>query len=221
MRTLRQIIEVGNSLGATLPSEILNAYGLHRGSLVELRATPDGLLVQPAKIVSVLFPHGRELVTSTVRRHKRAFHTPSREDRLTTTRELVALPPLSVWETEATHRAACGNTFMSPGCAGPGASCVPAVPSPFMRSPTPMRMILLGQQPSCGVVSGVTLSYRETHRLQCADCYPRVRSTLWGQIPEPGAQTSEVTQDWRVEIAPDRKELLIQPIRPEGARFPK
>lgn len=86
MRTLRQITNIGNSLGVTLPREILNAYGLGKGALVELRPTPDGLLIQPAKIVSAVSPQGRDLVKGIVRRYKRAFDTLSKEDRPATKR---------------------------------------------------------------------------------------------------------------------------------------
>src|SRR3990170_1603129 len=36
-QTLRQITTVGNSLGVTLPREMLGSYGLEKGALVELR----------------------------------------------------------------------------------------------------------------------------------------------------------------------------------------
>lgn len=86
MRTLRQITNIGNSLGVTLPREILNAYGLAKGALVELRPTHEGLLIQPAKIVSAVSPQGRDLVKGIVRRYKRAFDTLAKEDRPVTKR---------------------------------------------------------------------------------------------------------------------------------------
>ncbi len=86
MRTLRQITNIGNSLGVTLPREILNAYGLGKGALVELRPTPNGLLIQPAKIVSAVSPQGRDLVKGIVRRYKRAFDALAKEDRPVTKR---------------------------------------------------------------------------------------------------------------------------------------
>ncbi len=87
MRTLRQITNIGNSLGVTLPREILNAYGLGKGALVELRPTRDGLLIQPAKIVSAISPEGRGLVKGIVRRYKRAFDALAKEDRQVTKRQ--------------------------------------------------------------------------------------------------------------------------------------
>ncbi len=86
MRLLRQITNIGNSLGITLPKEILSAYGLGKGALVELRPTRDGLLVRPAKIVSAVSPEGRDLVKGIVRRYQRAFDTRAKEDRSVTKR---------------------------------------------------------------------------------------------------------------------------------------
>ncbi len=86
MRTLRQITNIGNSLGVTLPREILNAYGLGKGALVEVRPTQDGLLIQPAKVVSAVSPQGRDLVKGIVRRYKRAFDALAKEDRPATKR---------------------------------------------------------------------------------------------------------------------------------------
>ena len=81
MRGVRQIVNIGNSLGVTLPPEILSAYGLCRGALVELRPTEEGLLIRPAKIVSALSPEGRNLVRRTVKRYRRAFDAPAPEER--------------------------------------------------------------------------------------------------------------------------------------------
>ncbi len=86
MRVLRRIINIGNSLGVTLPKEILSAYGFSKGALVEIRPTRDGLLVQPAKIVSAVSPEGRDLVKGIVRRYRRAFDTLAKEDRSVTKR---------------------------------------------------------------------------------------------------------------------------------------
>ncbi|HET8580012.1 MAG TPA: AbrB/MazE/SpoVT family DNA-binding domain-containing protein [Nitrospiraceae bacterium] len=86
MRTVRQITNIGNSLGVTIPREILVAYGLDRGALVELRPTNQGLLIQPARVVSALSPEGRDLVKGIVRRYKRAFDALSREERSVTRR---------------------------------------------------------------------------------------------------------------------------------------
>ncbi len=86
MRVLRRITNIGNSLGVTLPKEILSAYGLGKGALVELRPTRDGLLVQPAKIVSAVSPEGRDLVKGIVRRYRRAFDTLAKGDRSVTKR---------------------------------------------------------------------------------------------------------------------------------------
>lgn len=86
MRTVRQITNIGNSLGVTIPREILVAYGLDRGALVELRPTNQGLLIQPARVVSALSPEGRGLAKGIVRRNKRAFDALSKEERLVTRR---------------------------------------------------------------------------------------------------------------------------------------
>jgi len=86
MRTLRQITNIGNSLGVTIPREILGAYGLDKGALVELRPTNQGLLIQPARVVSALSPEGRDLVKGIVRRYKRAFDALSKEERSVTRR---------------------------------------------------------------------------------------------------------------------------------------
>ena len=86
MRTIRQITHIGNSLGVTIPREILIAYGLDKGVLVELRPTNEGLLIQPAKVVSAVSPEGRNHVKGIVRRYKRAFDALSKEERPATRR---------------------------------------------------------------------------------------------------------------------------------------
>ena len=50
MRLVRQIITVGNSVGITLPREFLDAYGLGKGALMEVRATGMGLLLRPLRV---------------------------------------------------------------------------------------------------------------------------------------------------------------------------
>lgn len=72
-QALRHITSIGNSLGVTLPREMLGAYGLDKGALVELRPTEEGLLIRPAKVVSALSPEGKEIVKDIVRRYRRAF----------------------------------------------------------------------------------------------------------------------------------------------------
>ncbi|MDQ7841383.1 MAG: AbrB/MazE/SpoVT family DNA-binding domain-containing protein [bacterium] len=72
-RALRQITTVGNSLGVTLPRDLLEAYGLEKGALVELRPTREGLLIQPARVVSALSPQGTELTKGIVRRYRKAL----------------------------------------------------------------------------------------------------------------------------------------------------
>ncbi len=52
MRLVRQITTVGNSVGVTLPRELLDAYGLEKGALVEVRATGMGLLLRPLRLAS-------------------------------------------------------------------------------------------------------------------------------------------------------------------------
>lgn len=86
MRAIRQITNIGNSLGVTIPRDFLSAYGLERGALVELRPTSEGLLIQPARLVSGLSPEGRNLVKNIVRRYKRAFDALSKDERPTARR---------------------------------------------------------------------------------------------------------------------------------------
>ncbi len=86
MRALRQITSIGNSLGVTLPRELLTAYGLGKGALVELHPSPDGLLIRPAKVVSAVSPQGRDLVKGIVRRYRRAFDALAKEDKPATKR---------------------------------------------------------------------------------------------------------------------------------------
>jgi len=50
MRLVRQITTVGNSVGVTLPRELLDAYGLQKGALVEVRAIGMGLLLRPLRL---------------------------------------------------------------------------------------------------------------------------------------------------------------------------
>jgi putative addiction module antidote len=71
--TLRQITTIGNSLGVTLPRELAHAYGLEKGTLVEVRPTKEGLLLRPAKVVSALTPEGAAMAKDIVRRYRRAF----------------------------------------------------------------------------------------------------------------------------------------------------
>ncbi|MGH2375418.1 MAG: AbrB/MazE/SpoVT family DNA-binding domain-containing protein [bacterium] len=52
MRLVRQITTVGNSVGVTLPRELLDAYGLQKGALVEVRAIGMGLLLRPLRLTS-------------------------------------------------------------------------------------------------------------------------------------------------------------------------
>ncbi len=52
MRLVRQITTVGNSVGVTLPRELLDAYGLQKGTLVEVRAIGLGLLLRPLRLTS-------------------------------------------------------------------------------------------------------------------------------------------------------------------------
>ena len=50
MRLVRQIIIIGNSRGITLPREFLDAYGLGKGALMEVRATGMGLMLRPLRV---------------------------------------------------------------------------------------------------------------------------------------------------------------------------
>jgi putative addiction module antidote len=79
---VRHITSIGNSLGVTLPRDILQAYGLVKGTLVELRPTEEGLLIQPAKVVSALAPEGGEAVRGIVRRYKRALDALAKEEHI-------------------------------------------------------------------------------------------------------------------------------------------
>jgi putative addiction module antidote len=77
------LTRIGNSLGVTIPREVLSAYGLAKGALVEIRPTREGLLIQPARVVSAVSPEGRELVKSIIRRYRGAFDALSRDERST------------------------------------------------------------------------------------------------------------------------------------------
>jgi antitoxin component of MazEF toxin-antitoxin module len=50
MRLIRQVIAIGNSTGITLPKEFVDAYGLERGALLEVRAVSMGLLLRPVRV---------------------------------------------------------------------------------------------------------------------------------------------------------------------------
>ena len=56
MRLVRQITTIGNSIGVTLPREILQSLGLKKGSYVEVRATAMGLLLRPLRLASEHIP---------------------------------------------------------------------------------------------------------------------------------------------------------------------
>ncbi len=73
MRVLRQILAVGNSLGVTLPRDLLEAYELRYGSMVEIRPTEAGVLIQPAMVISALTPNMRVLESAIARRYMRAL----------------------------------------------------------------------------------------------------------------------------------------------------
>lgn len=53
MRLVRQVITIGNSTGITLPREFLDAYGLEKGALMEVRATGMGLLLRPLRVAPI------------------------------------------------------------------------------------------------------------------------------------------------------------------------
>jgi antitoxin component of MazEF toxin-antitoxin module len=61
-QVLRQVTTIGNSLGVTIPKEMARAYGLEKGSLVEVRPVESGLLLRPARVVSALSPEGAATV---------------------------------------------------------------------------------------------------------------------------------------------------------------
>lgn len=65
-RALRQITTIGNSLGVTIPRDLLEAYRLDKGAIVELRPTREGLLIQPARVVSALAKGGRSNESITI-----------------------------------------------------------------------------------------------------------------------------------------------------------
>ena len=50
MRLVRQVIAIGNSHGITLPREFLDAYGLGKGALMEVRATGMGLMLRSLRV---------------------------------------------------------------------------------------------------------------------------------------------------------------------------
>ncbi len=80
-QVLRQVTTIGNSLGVTIPKEMARAYGLEKGSLVEVRPVETGLLLQPAKVVSALSPEGDVTVKNIVRRYRKAFDAMAKGDR--------------------------------------------------------------------------------------------------------------------------------------------
>jgi antitoxin component of MazEF toxin-antitoxin module len=49
IKALRRITTIGNSLGVTLPRELLRGCGLTRGRLVEIQRVGTGLLIVPAR----------------------------------------------------------------------------------------------------------------------------------------------------------------------------
>ncbi len=73
MRVLRQISAVGNSLGVTLPRDLLEVYELHFGSMVEIRPTEAGVLIQPVIVVSALSPTRKPIESAIARRYIRAL----------------------------------------------------------------------------------------------------------------------------------------------------
>jgi len=72
MKVIRQILAVGNTLGVTLPPELLRAYELHWQALVIIRPTREGILVQPVEVISPLSPRTSEVMErAIVRRYAR------------------------------------------------------------------------------------------------------------------------------------------------------
>lgn len=78
---IRKVSALGNSLVVTLPSELANAYGLGRGTLVEFEPTYQGLLLKPLKVVSALSPEGSALVKDIIRRYRPALDALAGGDR--------------------------------------------------------------------------------------------------------------------------------------------
>jgi antitoxin component of MazEF toxin-antitoxin module len=70
---VRQVTVIGHSLGVTLPRELLEIYGLHKGSLVELCPEEEGILVRPVRVISALSPAGRALAQDLIRRYRRVL----------------------------------------------------------------------------------------------------------------------------------------------------
>ena len=56
-------------------------FRLEKGALVELRPTPEGVLIQPAKVVSALSPEGKAAAKGIVRRYRRAFDALAKGER--------------------------------------------------------------------------------------------------------------------------------------------
>jgi len=73
MRVVRQILTVGNTLGVTLPPELLEVYELRRGAMVTIRPVEEGILIQPAIMVSPLSPGQKVLERAIARRYLRAL----------------------------------------------------------------------------------------------------------------------------------------------------
>jgi hypothetical protein len=57
------------------------AYGLEKGTLVTIRPTNDGLLLQPVKVTSALSPEGRALTKDLIRRYRGALDALAKEER--------------------------------------------------------------------------------------------------------------------------------------------
>jgi putative addiction module antidote len=78
---IRHITAIGNSIGVTLPRDLASAYGLEKGALVTVQPTEEGLLLQPAKVVSALSAQGSEIAGSIIGRYREALDALAREDR--------------------------------------------------------------------------------------------------------------------------------------------
>ncbi len=78
---IRHVTTIGNSLGVTLPKDLASAYGLQKGTPVTVRPTAEGLLLQPAKVMSALSPEGTMLAKDIIRRYRGALDALAKEER--------------------------------------------------------------------------------------------------------------------------------------------
>ncbi len=80
-KIVRKVTTLGNSLGVTLPSDMVQVYGLTKGTLVEIEPTDRGLLLRPVKVVSALDPNSVRLIRDIVKRYRPALNALAKDKR--------------------------------------------------------------------------------------------------------------------------------------------